>query len=901
MGKAVWFPLEMLESEEGGAMTVRAGRRWGAMFAGGGGSGWHWTCGLSALLVLAFAGCQQDRRPGEAVNLDVPASCGNGTVEGSEVCDGDDLAGADCSDFGYERGNLRCNDACAGYLVSECRGMPAWRSEREDRSDPCGSCDPDETCVDGTCRSRTCGRDSSPSTIDETYDIPALEVTGRLSGADGTSLPPVDRASVLFVDPESGYRIRVSTSGDDARSFETELFPGTYRVWVAIEGEAWPEVPLRRRKVTVEEDRSLTIDVPEPVTVDGTVSLEGRDESTPATFEIAPAARDLELGVKVREFGATYTRSASEWPADYEVQLYAGRPYTVRFDPEYGEIGSAYRAFEAPELVLADRFRPESNLRRDFTASLPSLPLRIRVDGDVVSADHDAQVVLYTASRVGTAPAGVKVAKLNRVSAVPDDSTSPDRRLPLPPGEYRAEVRLKAHGAREVTHSASEIVRHPAGEGLSVDFAVDERWVRVNGAVVGIPRDDEGGYLSSRLIFRRPDGELTEIVQLPAEDPAPFEVQIPEGRHDIFAGWKYRRNGRLDGRQLLRSEVEFRDDEEPYRLTLEADPPEEADPIERVELRGRVTGNGRPIGEFVDVESEGDEGSPNGALHFECLEGPCTKIDRRVGTEEKPSGVVEFRDSRYRAVLAPGRYRVDFGSPSGSRGRCHPPKRGAIAGHEYVLDPELHVRASHRQDFDAKIVRLAGRVTVDGRAPERPERTSDGDAGESSPVRLSLVEYQEDLDGGGLQVGCPPRGNSQRVSSRRRDGASAFRVFAFPEAYRMRAEVSRGGGRWVKGVRLTDGEVVVNFDFRSTQIAGRIRHPGDPSTAPESTFGVVHAATRTGEATLPPGEDGNFSGTVIGRDPTLVYNRGDGAGEDREVAEGTVVLRQGCVPLRDVE
>jgi deleted-in-malignant-brain-tumors protein 1 len=42
----------------------------------------------------------------------VNANCGNGSVEGSEVCDGADLAGQTCATMGYFGGTLACNGAC---------------------------------------------------------------------------------------------------------------------------------------------------------------------------------------------------------------------------------------------------------------------------------------------------------------------------------------------------------------------------------------------------------------------------------------------------------------------------------------------------------------------------------------------------------------------------------------------------------------------------------------------------------------------------------------------------------------------------------------------------------------------------------------------------------------------
>ena len=50
---------------------------------------------------------------------DVPALCGNGIVEGDEVCDGGQI---DCSDLdsGYVSGIAACNTTCDGYLLDNC-------------------------------------------------------------------------------------------------------------------------------------------------------------------------------------------------------------------------------------------------------------------------------------------------------------------------------------------------------------------------------------------------------------------------------------------------------------------------------------------------------------------------------------------------------------------------------------------------------------------------------------------------------------------------------------------------------------------------------------------------------------------------------------------------------------
>jgi hypothetical protein len=58
-----------------------------------------------------------DTNPGdgdgdEATTDDAGAVCGDGTKQGAEECDGMDLGGVNCSDFGFEEGTLVCANDC---------------------------------------------------------------------------------------------------------------------------------------------------------------------------------------------------------------------------------------------------------------------------------------------------------------------------------------------------------------------------------------------------------------------------------------------------------------------------------------------------------------------------------------------------------------------------------------------------------------------------------------------------------------------------------------------------------------------------------------------------------------------------------------------------------------------
>ncbi|MCP4792828.1 MAG: lamin tail domain-containing protein, partial [Actinomycetia bacterium] len=58
--------------------------------------------------------------PGAPNGANPSTDCGNDTAEHDEVCDGDDLAGATCEDFGLATGTPTCNGDCAGYSLEDC-------------------------------------------------------------------------------------------------------------------------------------------------------------------------------------------------------------------------------------------------------------------------------------------------------------------------------------------------------------------------------------------------------------------------------------------------------------------------------------------------------------------------------------------------------------------------------------------------------------------------------------------------------------------------------------------------------------------------------------------------------------------------------------------------------------
>lgn len=74
-----------------------------------------------------------------------PPSCGNGIVEGDEACDGSDLGGADCTDFGYDEGVLACDQDCHAI------------------TDACSSCGDGEISLTEVCEATNFGGETCAS------------------------------------------------------------------------------------------------------------------------------------------------------------------------------------------------------------------------------------------------------------------------------------------------------------------------------------------------------------------------------------------------------------------------------------------------------------------------------------------------------------------------------------------------------------------------------------------------------------------------------------------------------------------------------------------------------------------------------------------------------------------
>ncbi|MFC1611192.1 hypothetical protein ACFL6C_09545, partial [Myxococcota bacterium] len=69
-------------------------------------------------------GCQSNCRDYDRSECGAPTTCGDGTRQGVEKCDGDDLDSQTCQSLGYGVGILRCRETCVDFDISDC-GPPS--------------------------------------------------------------------------------------------------------------------------------------------------------------------------------------------------------------------------------------------------------------------------------------------------------------------------------------------------------------------------------------------------------------------------------------------------------------------------------------------------------------------------------------------------------------------------------------------------------------------------------------------------------------------------------------------------------------------------------------------------------------------------------------------------------
>jgi len=160
---------------------------------------------------------------GFSVPVDCNQTCGNNLIEGTESCDGTDLGGQSCGDFGCTGGGtLACNSTCDGFDTSGCFTCSACDNDGIcEVGEDCNNCVND--CASGNTSGAVCGNGICEAGNGENCVTCAADCNGRQSGKPANRYCCGDGGGT---NPVSCSDSRCSASGNTCTDVPT--LPGSF-------------------------------------------------------------------------------------------------------------------------------------------------------------------------------------------------------------------------------------------------------------------------------------------------------------------------------------------------------------------------------------------------------------------------------------------------------------------------------------------------------------------------------------------------------------------------------------------------------------------------------------------------------------------------------------------------
>lgn len=280
-------------------------------------------------------GCQLNCLGFESGGCSGPASCGNGTKDGSEVCDGNDLDGQTCETVGAGTGTLACAANCGMFDTAGCICAPSCGG-LECGPDPvcgesCGTCEADSMCNAGKCL-EICDVPRILSNTTLNVDIKTITLTGQLT-LNGLAMPNdtildgKSRGYLRFQNLDTGDYYDVDLGETGVVNYSVTMFAGLYNIFIYSNYAAQQSVLPGFRAMRIEGFTELKTSMTKNLDAK-TVKLTGN-----ITLNGAAMPNDTKLDGKERgdmrfyniETGDEYVTSLGETGAvTYSQSIFAG-------------------------------------------------------------------------------------------------------------------------------------------------------------------------------------------------------------------------------------------------------------------------------------------------------------------------------------------------------------------------------------------------------------------------------------------------------------------------------------------------------------------------------------------------------------------------------------------------
>ncbi len=493
------------------------------------------TCGD-----LGFGGgelaCSDNCLEYDTSGCEAPETCGNGEIDDGEVCDGDNLDGATCESLDEGSGELSCADDCMQYDSSGCESQCQPQcGDRECGEDPncgesCGECGEFEACTEAGACERTC--DLDPIEDDTTVDIDVQTASVSVEvGYEGGTMPDNStgsepRAWIEFRNPDNGESVTWSLGTDGTAEADGELFAGTYDVrLVPNDLDAQDVLPSH------ETILATGVDIEPDASLDydvSTVTVDGSvtldgAEMPDNGYSSSDARGRIEFVGPTGSVGASLGATG---PAEFETELFADT-YEVRLAPT-----SSHRQDVLP--AYSQTLAESADLTSSRTLTYDVSP--VTVDGTVTLDGSTMPDNAESSSQARGHIEFVDTSSGETTRASIGNNRDGDYSLEVYPGTY--DVRLAPNGP-----SDQDVLPHvdaALAEGVSISSSDTRDFDLSTGVLQGeltvdgstMPDNSDSAGRGTLLFVNRDTGDSTGV-SLGADGRASFEVQVPTGSYDL--------------------------------------------------------------------------------------------------------------------------------------------------------------------------------------------------------------------------------------------------------------------------------------------------------------------------------------------------------------------------------